>query len=234
MKSKVFFLVGLPIVFLLAFILYYILLCGNTELLIVNTAVAWFVEASVMLRVFSLIRQDKSKAGGTDSFGAINVSAIIIFVWTTIYSYFFYKEDTLIYLYAGIIFCLIILALFLFVFSYTSNKTETQNSQTEGIIQSKKAVIEKIDLRIKQIQSVLGKSADSEVWDLLVEIKTLKNRISVVPALKITATAPSLTKLDSLLDSIDGEITSKSRTSDKKSISLESIINEIKKIIINI
>ncbi len=237
MKNKIISSLVLLITLVCTIIIYHLLFDEHSKLFYINVVTACIVEIILLANIPILSNEKWLTFKSAATTNILNIYAILLFLWTGIYSLCIEEESDYKMLYIGMLAVSIIFIVLLGITELGGNFMQKQEQGIKQTTQKKKILLISLNMYWSDIQDMLQTVTPDWKNDALRKLKASIDKISIIPSKKlednIEITADINTKLNDIKEvfnkiSKDSENSYLQNEADQKIEQLKNYIVAIK------
>lgn len=217
MKNKVISGIVLLLTLACTVFIYYLLFDEHSKLFYINLVTACLAEI-ILLANIPMLSNDKLltfKNAATTTI--LNVYAISLFLWTTIYSLCIEGEEEYKILYIGMLSISIIFIVLLGITELGGNFMKGQEQSMLQTTQNKKTVLISLHNYWSEIQQILQNINYEKKDDLLHDIRIVLDKITVIPSVKLENNPSIASEINLKLNDLKKQIDTIAKVNDSTS-----------------
>lgn len=204
MKDKNKIILGIVILCVIigTIIVFNLIFKENTKLFYINAITTCFCEIILLLNIPILSNKSLLTFKNAATSTTLNIYAIVLFLWTVIYSQFIETENDFNTLYIGMIVASIIFAFSLGMVEIGGKMMRNEEKKQESTSAYKKDFVTLLDSYFFDVQTIL--SPDKSMWkdDTLRLLKLVLDKIANIPSEKLDKNVDFTIEVNKYLDNI--------------------------------
>lgn len=204
MKDKNKIILGIVILCVIigTIIVFNLIFKENTKLFYINAITTCFCEIILLLNIPILSNKSLLTFKNAATSTTLNIYAIVLFLWTVIYSQFIENENDFNTLYIGMIVASIIFAFSLGMVEIGGKMMRNEEKKQESTSAYKKDFVTLLDSYYFDVQTIL--SPDKSMWkdDTLRLLKLVLDKIANIPSEKLDKHVDFTIEVNKYLDNI--------------------------------
>lgn len=201
-KNKIILSIVILCVIIGTIIVFNLIFKENTKLFYINAITTCFCEIILLLNIPILSNKSLLTFKNAATSTTLNIYAIVLFLWTVIYSQFIETENDFNTLYIGMIVASIIFAFSLGMVEIGGKMMRNEEKKQESTSAYKKDFVTLLDSYFFDVQTIL--SPDKSMWkdDTLRLLKLVLDKIANIPSEKLDKNVDFTIEVNKYLDNI--------------------------------
>lgn len=202
MKNKVISGLVLSVVLICTCIIYHLLFDEHTKLFYINVIATCIVETILLANIPILSNEKWLTFKNAATTTILNIYAVLLFLWTSIYSLCIEEEEDYKTLYIGMLVASVVFVVLLGIVELGGGFMKKQDNDFRQITQNKKVFLVSLNMYWAEIQDILLAFQSDWKENTLQELRMIIDKLSIIPSKKLEDNMDITTRINCRLDNI--------------------------------